>query len=107
WRLSVVSPLETAAIPAGATDPSSIRSTAEGPAARQQLTLEEKAPENFGYLRAWVEIRASGKGVRFRIGEAHLLRPESTVKAPLPQPLRKVFPRGEGVARLLFLTRDA
>jgi len=107
WRLSIVSPLETAAIPARATDPSSIRSTAEGPPARQQLTLEENAPENFGYLQAWVEIRASGKGVRFRTGKARLVRTESTAQGPLPQSLREVFPHGEGVARLLFLTRAA
>jgi hypothetical protein len=75
--------------------------------ASRALTIEAKAPEDFGYLEGWVLLRGRRGGVEFRPDGALQIQGGLTQKVELPARLRGLFPAGHGLARIVFLTREA
>ena len=106
WRLSIISPL--AALGSAGINPTKASIIEDGaPPGARSLTLEAEAPAHFGYTRAVVALRRSGKGVAFRFESAERHQGESITKTSLPELLSGTFPRKGGPSRILFLTREA
>lgn len=109
WRLSIVSPVLTTTVA-----PSDLRLSVVDSAessGNATLTLEMKAPDDFGYVRAFVSLRGTGgrlgNSVRFRPDSAHLHKGGDVERIALPEALKTMLPRQSGPARVLFLTRAA
>lgn len=109
WRLSIVSSLH----PAAAVPDDLTWNPVDSPASsvNASLTLEAKAPDDFGYVRAFVSLRRAGggqgDGVRFRADSAQRHTGGVVEEIAPPEALKAMLPLQSGPARILFLTRAA
>ncbi|MCW5966032.1 MAG: hypothetical protein KIT83_18490 [Bryobacterales bacterium] len=109
WRLSIVSSLDPAASLPGDLASNLVESPASS--GNASLTLEATAPDDFGYVRAFVSLRGVGRGrgdgVRFGSVSAQRHKGGEVRKIAPPEALTAMLPGQSGPARILFLTRSA
>ncbi len=107
WRLVVVAPQHTGGNKPLLETDFQVTETPQGANGNNGITLTAKAPDSFGYVRSIIALREKAPSIAFQFARTEHIQGDVTVKVPPSADLRRLFPKGSGYVRMLFLTRVA